>query len=200
MTSTTDKAETAALVDRPAPSVDFQDGIWGCGGTTAKIEGEDLAEDLGLAGFAGVLGFAADHAWADRRGDLRATGRAAVQEIAHDAEEGFFGEVAVLAVVFFAHEGCELARVEGSDLRLTDDFAGDKCEGDTVHVAEEVGAVCAAEELLDLQRSGIELVAVFSLSGNFLSFQIVRNAHRRPDKFSGSPDSSIELVGRSGRV
>jgi hypothetical protein len=200
MPSRTDEGEIAGLVNGPALRVDFEYRVWGYGGAAAKIQGEDLAADGGLAEFAGVLGFAENYAGAHRWGHRRATGGTAVEKVAHDAEEGLFGEVAVLGVVFLAQEGCELARVEGSDVRLLDAFARHEGEGNAFGAMEEVGALCAAEELLDLQGSGIEWVGVFSLCGNFLFFQIIRNAHRDPAKFSGLPDWSIKLVWRSGRV
>jgi hypothetical protein len=62
-----------------------------------KVEGEDLAADLGLAGFVGVLSFAVSYAEGDGRGGPGTTGDVAVEEVAHDAEKRFVGEMACWA-------------------------------------------------------------------------------------------------------
>ena len=153
-----------------------------------------------LAGFAGALGYAAKHAGGHGRGDRLAPVGAAVQEVAHDAEQGVFWVTPVLGVVFLAQEGCELARVEESHIRLVGSLAGDKGEGDAFPVAEKGGAVCATKESIDFHRPRIEWVAIPSFCGTFVSFRLVRSAHREPDIFSGLPDASNRPMRRNGRV
>jgi len=147
MASSTDESETAVLLDGPALYVDFQDRIWGCGGASAKIESKDVAHDA-WAGFVGLFGFAADHPGGDRRGERGAPGGAAVEEVANDADNSFSGEVTILGVVLLSQEGCELARVEGSDVRLIDAFTGNEGQGTAFGSLEKVGAVCAAGKVV----------------------------------------------------
>jgi len=218
MASRADEDETAAMVDRPALSVDLQDGIWACGGRAAKVEREDLVEDLGLVGFAGVLGFAAGYAEGDGPGTPVPMGDAAVEQVTHDAKEGLFGEVAVLVVIGFAEVGCKVSGMEGGDVETIGGFAGDKGERDAFGVEDDGGAVRAAEESLDLLGSGSAWVtphvcatrrgvgegeggaelAVFSPFGDFLF--LVRTTRREAVKLSCLPDSLNEPLWRSGRI
>ena len=166
MPSGTDKSETAAVVDGPAISVDFEDRVWACRGVAAKVEGDDLAEALGLVGFAGVLDMAVGYAEGDGRGTPVPMGDAAVEEVAHDAEEGFFGKVVVLLVIFFAEERREVSGMEGGDVELIDAFAGDEHNREAFGVAEYGGAIGAGEESFDLRGSGIALVCLLFSFGD----------------------------------
>ena len=159
----------AYRIDGPAVRINFQHRVWSGGGAAAQVEGEDWAPDGGLVGFARLLDLAARYADGDGRGDPGATGDAAVEEVAHDAEAGFGGEVVVLGIELIAEEGDELARVKGSDFRLVAGCARQEGEGDAFGAEEDGGAVRAAEESLEFRRSGIALVAVFCHADNFLS-------------------------------
>ena len=110
-----------------------------------------------MAGFAGVLVFAAGYAEGDGPGT---TGGVAVDELAHDADVGFLGELPVWAVVFLTEEGFELAGVQEGDVRLVGGIARHQGEGDAFFAYEDRGAVRAAEKSLECDGSGI--VAVFS--------------------------------------
>ena len=120
---------------------------------------------MGLVGFAGGLDMAVGYAEGAGRGTPVPTGDAAVEAVAHDAEESFSGKVVVLLVIFFAEEGCEVSGMKGGDVELIDAFAGDEHNREAFGVAEYGGAIGAGEESLDLRGSGIALVCVLSSLG-----------------------------------
>jgi hypothetical protein len=112
-----------------------------------------------LAEFAGVLLFAAGYAEGD---GPDTTGGFAGDEVAHDADVGFLGEVAVLVGVSYSEEGFERTGVQGGGVRLVDGIARHEGEGDAFITHEDGGLVGAANEALDFDGPRLELVAVFS--------------------------------------
>jgi hypothetical protein len=82
--------------------------------------------------------------------------------------------------------------VEKGDIRLAVGFAWDQSEGDAFHAPKKGGAVRAAQDSLDFNRSRIEWFAIFSF-GTFVPLRLVTSAHRASDIFS-VPGRSNELV------
>jgi hypothetical protein len=105
-----------------------------------------VAEDLGLAGFAGVLGLAAGYAEGYGWRAPSLMGDAAVDEVAYDTEESFFGVITIFGVVFRSQEGCELSGLEQGEVGLLAGIAGDQGVRNAVGAEEYGGAQGEAEE------------------------------------------------------